>query len=103
MYREGGFLEGSVIDITERLENERALRESEELFRAVADTAPVVIVINQGEKLIYANRAALTAIGMDASELGKVNFSDFIHPSHRQMVTNIALARQRGEAVPTTY
>jgi PAS domain S-box-containing protein len=103
LYRDSGIIEGSVIDITERLKSERALRESEELFRAVADTAPVAIVINQGDKVVYANRFAMNAVGMNSSELGKVSFLEFVHPDHQDMVRETSQARQRGEAVPQVY
>ena len=90
-------------EVTDRKQAEITLRESEELFRAVADTAPVAIVINQGDNMVYANRFALNAVGRTSSDLGKKNFWEFVHPDHQQIVRNIAQARQRGEAVPSMY
>jgi PAS domain S-box-containing protein len=42
---------GTIIDITERKHNEQALRESEERFRTMANTAPVMIWMSGPDKL----------------------------------------------------
>jgi PAS domain-containing protein len=42
-----------VIDISKHKQAEEALRESEAKFRALAESAPAVIVIVAGEDLIY--------------------------------------------------
>ena len=49
---------GVARDITERVQTQNALRESEERFRVIADTSPVAMVISrlQDNTIIYANR-----------------------------------------------
>ena len=103
LYVERGVIEGSVLDITERLLAEEALAESEQLFRAVAEAAPAVIVIMQGDKIVFANQLAVKALGMESSDLEKINFWDFMAPEFRDKVRETGLARQRGEKVPDSY
>ncbi len=60
---------GNIIDITDRKEEEEALRSSEENFRRSLDESPlgVRIVSEKGETL-YANRATLDIFGYDSIE-----------------------------------
>jgi PAS domain S-box-containing protein len=90
-------------DVTERMRAEEALRESEEKFRVLAETAPAAIVLYQGERIVYVNSAATRLYGYSSEELLEMKFWEWVHPDHRQMVMNRGMARQRGEQVPTQY
>jgi PAS domain S-box-containing protein len=94
---------GVASDITERKRAEQALRESEEKFRTVAQTAATAIFIYQGEYLRYVNRYAATLTGYSEEELIGMRFWDLVHPEHREMIRERGLARQRGEHVPPRY
>jgi PAS domain S-box-containing protein len=94
---------GVASDITERKWAEQALRESEEKFRTVAQTAATAIFIYQGEYLRYVNRYAATLTGYSEEELIGMRFWDLVHPEHREMIRERGLARQRGEHVPPRY
>ncbi len=94
---------GVASDITERKKAEQALRESEEKFRSVAETAATAIFIYQGEFLQYVNPYATTLTGYSQDELLQMHFWDVVHPEHREMILQRGLARQRGEYVPTRY
>ena len=57
---EGSFMAGTVQDITDRKRAEQAIRESEERFRNMADTAPVMIWVTGIDKLCtYVNQGWL--------------------------------------------
>jgi PAS domain S-box-containing protein len=90
-------------NITDRVEAEKALRESEEKFRVLAETAPAAIVVYQDEKFVYVNPAAVRLFGYGESELLGMNFWEWAHPDNRTMVMDRGKARQRGEQVPIQY
>jgi PAS domain S-box-containing protein len=78
-------LRGTVQDITESKRAIAALRESEERFRLVANTAPVVIWMTDPDKLCtYVNQVWLNFTGRPLeAELG-YGWAEGIHPEDRQ-------------------
>jgi PAS domain S-box-containing protein len=99
----GGNLTGSVTvtrDITGRKAAEQALRESESKFRAVAETAPVGIVLYRVDRLIYVNPAIEQISGYPLADLLTKHFWDIIHPDFREIAQQGTLERLQGEAVP---
>lgn len=90
-------------NITDRLEAEKALRESEEKFRVLAETAPAAIVVYQDEKFVYVNPAAVRLFGYGEPELLRMKFWKWAHPESRPQIMARGMARQRGEAVPIQY
>jgi two-component system cell cycle sensor histidine kinase/response regulator CckA len=99
----GQEIEGSVTDITERKQAELALAESEQLFRALAESAPAVIVIYQGERIVYANQQLLHNLDLTPSDLKELKFWELIAPEYREKIRTAGMARQRGEEVPGSY
>jgi PAS domain S-box-containing protein len=61
---------GVVIDITERKQTEKALKQSEERLRAIIETTPecVKIVASDGT-LMHMNSAGLSMVGVDCAEM----------------------------------
>ncbi|WP_206202074.1 PAS domain S-box protein [Thermus caldilimi] len=104
--REGGEIRHFVAikrDVTEEKARERALRESEALFRTLAETAPALILMWQEERLTFANEEAIRLTGYTREELASRPIWEFVHPADRAMVRERGLARLRGEAPPSRY
>jgi len=69
------------VELAERLRAERALRESEERFRSMADNAPVVIWTSGPDaKLNFVNRYALKFTGRQFEELTGDGWMKVLHP-----------------------
>ena len=98
-----GLLTGFTKDVTEEVERDRAAAESELRFKALAETAPAVILMWQDERLVFVNRTAIELTGYTEAELKSQPIWDFVHPEDREMVKSHALARLRGEAAPARY
>ena len=77
----------TVQDITGRLKSQSALRESEERFRSVVESAPDAIFIQTSECFSYLNNRALTLFGASTPDelLGR-KVLDMIHPDCRELV-----------------
>ena len=87
---EGKFVLSSVVDITERKRIEAALRESEERFRLVANTAPVMIWMSGVDKrCAYFNGTWLEFTGrsLDA-EMGN-GWVEGVHPDDLRQCLDI--------------
>ena len=95
---------GTAFDITARkmAENEReryyqqlqsatqSLQESEAKFRTLAETTTAAIFIHQGQKLVYANPAAVVMTGYTSEELLQEDFWSLLHPDYQELL------RERG-------
>jgi len=88
-----------VQDITERRKMEDALRESEKKFRLLIEISPNAIIVIRGDRIVYANPAAMRICGFSAAELSGMEFWKFVHPESRDLARERGLAWQRGAAV----
>jgi PAS domain S-box-containing protein len=71
-------------DIRERKRAEAELRESEQRFKALADSAPVLIWINGAEGAQFCNHAYREFVGVDDdAALEGFRWADYIHPEDR--------------------
>jgi PAS domain S-box-containing protein len=91
-------------DITDRVQIENALRESEANFRAIAENADdgILIAIRHGE-YIYANRRASEITGYSIPELLTMSYRDLVHPDESERVERIYINRRHGKSVPNSY
>jgi PAS domain S-box-containing protein len=67
-------------DITPRMRAEAQLRESEQRFRTLANTAPVLIWMAETDgRLVFANQEFTQFVGMPADHLAKHSLRDWLH------------------------
>lgn len=93
-------------NITERKLAEKALLESEEKFRSMADTAKVVISIVadvNGEKFLYVNKEWSRVYGYSKEEARNLRPIDLVAPELRPKILDLAAKRIEGESTPYSY
>lgn len=83
-----------------KLPQERPAIESEEKFRALAETTTAITFIQVDGTLVYVNPAATAITGFSREELLGHYFWEVIDPEFREEARARARARVRGESVP---
>jgi PAS domain S-box-containing protein len=72
-------------DITKRKWEESVLRESEGRFRALADSAPVLVWMQDASGVLFVNRAYLDFLGLDdRATIRGIDWEQYIHPEDRE-------------------
>ncbi|SEN05741.1 PAS domain S-box-containing protein/diguanylate cyclase (GGDEF) domain-containing protein [Mesobacillus persicus] len=79
----------------------KELKESEERYRSVIQISPQIIFIHQKHQIVYANPAAISAVGKkEESEVLNKSIFDFVHPLDKEIFvnrTNDIYNNQRGD------
>ena len=96
-------LTGAIVDITDRVQAERALLESEARFRSLADNARAGIFMIQHGRIAYANRYFQDMVGYSMSELITMDALELVHPDFRPVVDKRGRDRLNGLPVPSSY
>ncbi|MFN3353222.1 MAG: PAS domain S-box protein [Brevundimonas sp.] len=87
---------GMSFDLTDQREALAEARESEERFRAIADTAPVLIWVTAKDRSReFVNEAYVRFMGGDYEAVRTANWRDYIHPEDQDRLVAESLA---GEA-----
>ncbi len=89
-----------VQDITERKQMEQALRESEEQFRTVVESAHSFIGVYRGDKWIYVNPAAAEASGYSQEELLSLRFWEIVSPEMQEQARQSGYDLLQGKPIP---
>ena len=82
---------------------EKSLRESEEKFRVLAETAHVAIIMYQDSRYVYVNEHTCNATGYSRDELYSMNVWEVLHPDSQDMAKSRGLARMQGEDIASRY
>ncbi len=93
-------------DISERKRVEEALRENEEKFRSVAEQSPNMIFINQGGRVLYANKQCEKIMGYKLKEFydPHFNFQTLTHPEDKALLADKYKQHQKGrDVLPYEY
>ena len=90
-------------DITDRLQIERALRESEAKFRLVADTVSAAIWLMQDDRFVYFNKEFEKIAGYSREEIISMSPWELVHPDFREEAYSRTRARLRGEPISSRY
>jgi two-component system cell cycle sensor histidine kinase/response regulator CckA len=91
-------------DVTERKKAEELLRQGEERYRLMFESAPLAINITRGTEIIYANPAYLDLFGLSSlEELKEFPPLDLFAPEWRDQVRENIQRRARGLPVPSSY
>ncbi|HET7817589.1 MAG TPA: PAS domain-containing protein [Sphingomicrobium sp.] len=88
-------------DVTEQRTAERALRESEERFRRIANQAPVLMWVTRLDRTRdFANDAYVEFVGLPRAEAEKLDWRTRIHPEDHDRIVAESIA---GEATRETF
>jgi len=90
-------------DITGRKRIEESLRESEEKYRTVVESASEGIAIIQDHNLVYVNTKIEDIVGIPACNLIGKPINEFIHPEDRDVALGNYNRRIAGEYLPDAY
>ncbi|MDF1590624.1 MAG: PAS domain S-box protein [Desulfobacterales bacterium] len=91
------------LDQEERLSAEKALLESEEKYKILAESSQTGIYIHQDDKIIYANNRFAELHGYGVEELLNMNYFDLLDPHDRERAQEIKVQRLSGGDAPQRY
>jgi len=100
-----GFV-GITRDITERLRTEEKLKNSEEIFRSLAEHSPNMIFIVIKNKIYFVNQLCVTKLGYSKEELyaPDFDFEKLVAPEHKDLVNeNILIHKSGKEPAPFEF
>ncbi len=92
---------GVMTDISERKQVEKALKESEKLFRTLVEQSTVGVYIHDpvNNKILYANPLVRSVLGFSKDEIDKVDFFKYLHPDDVKLIKNRTQKILSGEKV----
>jgi len=88
-------------DITEQKHAAKELRASEQRYRALIESAPIPILVQSDDSILYANNAAIDALGGNSTEeiVGRTIW-DFVSDESRDSIIRL-LTSSKGNGVST--
>jgi PAS domain S-box-containing protein len=85
-------------------QRERELKLSENKFKGLTESAPLGILIYQGENFVYCNRASEFISGYTKKEILSMKFWDIAYTPYREIIRQRGILRQKGEkGLPDRY
>lgn len=92
-----------ITDITERMEMQAALEESEEWYRTLVEESFDGVFVQEGFKIIFASLRLHQMLGYSVGELEGLDHWVVYHPDYQGITRERAAARLRGEEVVSQY
>lgn len=97
-----------IVNLSRNIEDlktiQRGLKESESRFRTIIEKShSTVLIIDENQKLIYANPKAQVLFGYAIDELIGMDFTQVLHPEYINLVKERHKKRRKGENVPEQY
>jgi len=93
----------SFMDISVQKRIEESLRESQQRYRLLIETASEGILVAQGEGLKFVNPVIPELTGYTSEELLSRPFLEFVHPDYRDLMRNNYVKRIKGEELGQRY
>ncbi|AOT69309.1 PAS domain S-box protein [Geosporobacter ferrireducens] len=90
---------GIARDITQRMCMEKQLRESEERYSAIVNSAPQIVLIHKGGKIKFVSEAGLKALGYEAAEVIGHHVGEFVSGESKERVLSALHKRLQGDTV----
>ena len=105
MMRDGQMIgiTGVARDITDRIQAEEKLRESERRYRLLVENANEAILVIQDGMIRYVNHKALESYGYSEKEFLSIPVFDLVHPDDREEMKKRYLQKIAGDATPTRH
>lgn len=98
------YIMAQLLDITERKKAEEALRQSENLYRALVENSHSgIVLIDDQHRYEYVNDEHCKIMGYPHEEIIGRDFRQFLAPETAHVPQEHYLARQRGENPPARY
>lgn len=91
------------IEIASREHAQAARRETEAMFRTLAETTSAAIFITHGFQILYANPAATTITGYASDELRDMPIWAIAHPTYQELLRQYGVANQWLDNLPSRY
>ncbi len=88
---------GVIVDITDRLRADEAIRQSEEWYRTLVENSFDGIFIQRGTKIIFANSHLNRMLHYSPGELEGKDHWIIYHPEYQEVSRQRAISRMRGE------
>ncbi|HXJ63884.1 MAG TPA: PAS domain S-box protein, partial [Actinomycetota bacterium] len=94
-------LQGVMIDVTDQVRAEEALRESELRYRRLVDMSPDAILVHRDGRFVFANPAAARLLGAaDPQDLVGLPILEIVHPDFHELVADRARGAHEGRPAP---
>ncbi|MDY6953146.1 MAG: PAS domain S-box protein, partial [Thermodesulfobacteriota bacterium] len=96
-------IESVAREIRERVNAERALRESETKYSGLVENSLTGIYIDQDGRIVFANRRFAEIYGYTKTALIGMESWRLVHPEDRALTNEMRAKRLKGEQVPSEY